>query len=72
MPSTKLLASLVAMVAGNAIIVLGSTADIWAPIPDPWRTMIVTFMAAAAGWVVRARHLAPSELELAAAINRAR
>lgn len=69
MPSTKLLVSLVAYVAGNIVITVGANTDVWAPVPDPWRTVIVTLVAALAGWVVRARHLAPSEIELARSIG---
>lgn len=69
MPSTKLLVSLLAYVAGNIVITLGANTDVWAPVPDPWRTIITTLVAYAAGFVVRARHLAPSEIELARSIE---
>jgi hypothetical protein len=69
MPSTKLLVSTLVAVTGNIIAALAANTGVWDPIPDPWRPIVITLIAYAAGWWVRARHLAPSELDLARQIG---
>jgi len=62
LPSTKLLIAVGALILSNILLTVGENQDLFANVPDPWRTLITVALTAATGYMVKERNLTAAQL----------
>lgn len=62
MPATKVITAVAMIIVSNTVMALGANQDLFATVPEPWRTIITSVLSFAAAYMVKERNLTPDQL----------
>ena len=62
MPATKVITAVAMVILTNVVMPLGANQDLFATVPDPWRTVITSMLTFTAAYLVKERNLTADQL----------